>query len=174
MTSALPRPPRILYLPGADCCRNLGFLAFTLPQVEEHRGDDGDVGQVRAAVIRVIDHVGVPLLLHGASIVTHHGLDRLAHGPEMHWNMRGIGHQIAHRVEQCTGEIKLLLDVDLIRAVFCRRTPICSAIDMKRLLKTSSITGSAVVPRARRCGRSTTRVNTTTKGGDRGLPAWLN
>ena len=28
-------------------------------------------------------------------------------------------------------------------AVFSSRTPICSAIDMKRLLKTSSITGSA-------------------------------
>ena len=31
-------------------------------------------------------------------------------------------------------------------AVFSRRTPICSAIDMKRLLKTSSSTGSASVP----------------------------
>src|SRR5258706_324002 len=33
-------------------------------------------------------------------------------------------------------------------AVCARRTPICSAIDMKRLLKTSSITGSARVPSA--------------------------
>jgi hypothetical protein len=31
-------------------------------------------------------------------------------------------------------------------AVFCRRRPICSAIDMYRLLKISSITGSTEVP----------------------------
>ena len=34
-------------------------------------------------------------------------------------------------------------------AVFCSATPICSAIDMKKLLNTSSITGSALVPIAR-------------------------
>ena len=31
-------------------------------------------------------------------------------------------------------------------AVDCRRTPICSATDMNRLLKISSMTGSALVP----------------------------
>ncbi len=39
-------------------------------------------------------------------------------------------------------------------AVFCSATPICSAIAMKRLLKTSSITGSTSVPTARRVVRA--------------------
>ena len=39
-------------------------------------------------------------------------------------------------------------------AVACRRTPICSATDMNRLLKISSITGSApVLTPGRRAGR---------------------
>ena len=42
-------------------------------------------------------------------------------------------------------------------AVFCSRSPICSAIDMNRLLKTSSMTGSTVVPIARRAARGATR-----------------
>lgn len=43
-------------------------------------------------------------------------------------------------------------------AVFSRRTPICSAMAMKRLLKTSSITGSASVPTATRPVRGRVRV----------------
>src|SRR6266850_2242474 len=46
-------------------------------------------------------------------------------------------------------------------AVFCSRRPICSAIDMNRLLKISSLTGSTSVPIAlaetRGCVRSSTR-----------------
>src|ERR1700761_9338694 len=42
-------------------------------------------------------------------------------------------------------------------AVAYRRTPICSATDMNRLLKISSITGSAVVPTSARSGRAATR-----------------
>ena len=38
------------------------------------------------------------------------------------------------------------------KAVFARVVPICSAIDMNRLLKTSSMTGSASVPIAVRAG----------------------
>ena len=44
-------------------------------------------------------------------------------------------------------------------AVFCRRNPICSAMFMNRLLKTSSITGSARVPTAVLAGRGRTRRN---------------
>ncbi len=44
-------------------------------------------------------------------------------------------------------------------AVFSRRTPICSAMAMKRLLKTSSITGSASVPTATRSVRGRARVS---------------
>ena len=42
-------------------------------------------------------------------------------------------------------------------AVACRRTPICSATDMNRLLKISSSTGSAAVPAPARSGRAVTR-----------------
>ena len=42
-------------------------------------------------------------------------------------------------------------------AVACRRTPICSATDMNRLLKISSITGSAFVPTSALAGRAVTR-----------------
>ena len=45
-------------------------------------------------------------------------------------------------------------------AVFWSVTPICSAIDMKRLLNTSSITGSASVPSAARFGAGVARVIT--------------
>jgi len=37
--------------------------------------------------------------------------------------------------------------------VFSSAAPICSAIDMNRLLNTSSMTGSASVPSATRCGK---------------------
>nr|CAD6595168.1 hypothetical protein RFYW14_00001 [Pseudorhizobium flavum] len=46
-------------------------------------------------------------------------------------------------------------------AVFCSVTPICSAIDMKRLLKTSSSTGSASVPTALLRASALTRFSTT-------------
>lgn len=42
-------------------------------------------------------------------------------------------------------------------AVFSSRTPICSAMAMKRLLKTSRRTGSTSVPAATRAGRGATR-----------------
>ncbi len=42
-------------------------------------------------------------------------------------------------------------------AVACRRTPICSATDMNRLLKISSMTGSAPVPVSARSGRGEVR-----------------
>ena len=44
-------------------------------------------------------------------------------------------------------------------AVDCRRTPICSATDMNRLLNTSSSTGSASVPARAAPGRGATRVS---------------
>ena len=60
-------------------------------------------------------------------------------------------------------------------AVFSRRTPICSAMDMKRLLKTSSITGSTSVPTAARLGRGRTRVSSRCPSLARGrLPAGVD
>ena len=45
-------------------------------------------------------------------------------------------------------------------AVLASRRPICSAIDMYRLLNISSITGSTLVPMATRCGRAAMRSST--------------
>ncbi len=49
-------------------------------------------------------------------------------------------------------------------AVLRSRTPICSATDMNRLLKISSMTGSTAVPAGRRSGRSATRVSSRSPG----------
>ena len=60
-------------------------------------------------------------------------------------------------------------------AVDCRRTPICSATDMNRLLKISSITGSAPVPTSARSGRGGgARQHQVTAVGHDGLPAGLD
>src|SRR5476649_2915716 len=56
-------------------------------------------------------------------------------------------------------------------AVFCKRRPICSAIDMNRLLKISSITGSAVVPMAPLRQRLDAPHHQMVVGRDLGLPA---
>ena len=119
------------------------------PVVVEDGRDDGDVGQVRAAVVRVVQHVHVARL-HRPGVLADHGLDRLAHRAQVHGHVRRVGDQVALGVEQRAGEVEPLLDVHRVRGC-ARRTPICSAIDMKRLLKTSSITGSAV--RAERVAR---------------------
>ena len=50
-------------------------------------------------------------------------------------------------------------------AVFWSRSPICSAMFMKRLLKTSSTTGSASVPSARVRARSRMRVSSRSPEG---------
>ncbi len=57
-------------------------------------------------------------------------------------------------------------------AVLARVAPICSAIDMNRLLKISSITGSAWVPTAWRSGRGhDAGQHEIVAGGDLALPA---
>ena len=72
----------------------------------------------------------------------------------MHRHVRRVGDQVALGVEQRAGEIEPLLDVDRVRGVLRAAAPICSAIDMKRLLNTSSITGIDAVPMATRAGRA--------------------
>src|SRR6516165_9367394 len=58
-------------------------------------------------------------------------------------------------------------------AVACRRTPICSATDMNKLLKISSITGSARVVASDRARRGALQEQVTAVGHDR-LPAGLD
>ena len=77
----------------------------------EHRRDHGDIGQMCAAIIGVVQDKAVALI-DRALIVTDHRPHRLAHRTQMHRHMRRIGDQRARRIENCTGEIKPLLDID--------------------------------------------------------------
>ena len=69
--------------------------------------------------------------------------------------------ELALPVEHRAGEIEPLLDVHRVGGVLAAPTPICSAIDMKRLLNISSITGSTLRADRRASRRSgTMRVST--------------
>ena len=80
----------------------------------EHRGDHGDVGQVRAAVIRVVERVDVARP-DVPPVAGDHHLDRLAHRAEVHRDVRGVRDQVALGVEDRAGEVEALLDVDRVR-----------------------------------------------------------
>ena len=82
----------------------------------EHGRDDRDVRQVRAAVVRIVDHVGVAGL-HAAGVLADHRLDRLAHRAEVHRHVRRVGDQVALGVEQRAREVEPLLDVDGVGGV---------------------------------------------------------
>ena len=84
--------------------------------VQVHRRDDGDVGQVRAAVIRVVQHVHVARV-HGATVAVDDGADALAHAAQMHRHVRRVGDQVAGGVEQRARKVQPLLDVDRVRGV---------------------------------------------------------
>ncbi len=86
------------------------------PVIQVHRRDDRDVGQMRAAVVGVVQHIHITRL-HGGGILAHHGLDALAHGAQVHRHMRRVGNQVAGGVEQRTAEIEPFLDVDRVGRV---------------------------------------------------------
>jgi hypothetical protein len=81
-----------------------------------HRRDDGDVGQVRAAVVRIVERVHVAAL-HRPGVPRDHGLDRLAHRAEVDRHVRRVGDQVAVGVEQRAREVEPLLDVDRVGGV---------------------------------------------------------
>ena len=62
----------------------------------EDRRDHGDVGQVGAAVVRVVDRVDVARP-HLAGVAPEHLLDALAHRAQVHGDVRGVGDQVAVR-----------------------------------------------------------------------------
>ena len=107
--------------------------------VGEDRRHHGNVGQVGAAVVRRVEHVNVTR--RHLRILLNDGFDRAVHRAQMHRHVRRVGDQLTALVENRAGEIEPLLDVDRIGRGSQASTPICSAIDMKRLLKTSSMTG---------------------------------
>ncbi len=77
--------------------------------------------------------------------------------PEMHRHVRRVGDQAALLVEQGAGEIEPLLDVHRMAGLLAGSRPICSAIDMKRLLKISSMTGSTFGADRRAAAAATAR-----------------
>ena len=81
----------------------------------KHRRDDGHIGQVRAAAIRIVrdEHIA---RLH-CRVVGDDLLDRLAHRAQMHRNVRRIDDQIALRREDRATEIEPLLHVHAHRRI---------------------------------------------------------
>ena len=81
-----------------------------LCRIGEYRRNDRHIRQVRATVVRIVQHIHITPL-HPAGVLTHHGLDALPHRAKMHRHMRRIGDEVALSVEQCATEIQALLDV---------------------------------------------------------------
>jgi hypothetical protein len=70
---------------------------------------------VRAAVVRVVEHVHVARL-HDR-VARDHGLDALAHAAQVHRHVRRVGDQLPIGVEQRAGEVQPLLDVHRVGRV---------------------------------------------------------
>ena len=85
----------------------------------EYRRADGDVGQMRAAVIRRVDGIDVARA-DFALVLADDGFDGAIHRAEMHRHMRRVGDQRAIAVEHGAGEIEPLLDVDRVGGVLQR------------------------------------------------------
>ena len=92
---------------------------FALGQVD--RRDNGHVGQVGAAVVRVVQRKHVAGL-HTARVLADHGLDTFAHAAQVHRHVGCVGDEVALGVEQCAAEVQPLLDVDRVGGVLQLQT----------------------------------------------------
>ena len=72
-------------------------------------------------------------------------LDRLAHGPQVHGQVGRVGDQLPFGPKQGAGKIEPFLDVGGDGCLL-EHPPICSAMDMNRLAKIESWTGSTAIP----------------------------
>ncbi len=93
-----------------------GWLAFL---AQEDRHHDGDVRQVGAAGIRVVEGEGVAGMQLRMPVAD--GPHAGPHRAQVHRHVRGVGHQPALDVEQRAGEIQPLLDVHRPRRPLQRR-----------------------------------------------------
>ncbi|GBD41956.1 hypothetical protein HRbin39_01343 [bacterium HR39] len=82
----------------------------------EDRHDHRHVGKMRAAVVGVVQAVGVARL-HGAAARADHRAHRFAHGAEVHRHVGRVGDEEAVAVEDGAGEIEPLLDIDRVGGV---------------------------------------------------------
>ena len=74
----------------------------------QHRRHHGDVRQMGAAQVRVVDHQQVA----GGPVPLPHQIGHgVGHGTQMHWYMGGLGAELAGGVEQRAGQIQAILDV---------------------------------------------------------------
>ncbi len=81
----------------------------------EHGSDDGHIGQVRAAAIRIVGdhHIAKKQRL----AISQHTFHRLTHRPEMNGNVRRIDDQIAGWRKDRAAEIEPLLHIHADRSV---------------------------------------------------------
>ena len=84
--------------------------------VIEHRRDDGNVGQVGAAVVGRVEHVDVAGF-HLAGVLANHRTYRFAHRSKVHRHVRRIGDEFARLVEHRAGKIQALLDIHRVGGV---------------------------------------------------------
>ena len=82
-----------------------------LPRPVVDRCDDRDVRQVGASVVRIVDRVDVSGL-HLAGPALDHLLHACAHRAQVDRHVRCVGDQVAVGIEERTGEVQPLLDVD--------------------------------------------------------------
>jgi hypothetical protein len=87
--------------------------------VVEHRRADGDVRQMRAAVIGRVDDEDVAEG-DSALVLADYGFDRTVHRAEMHRHVRRVGDQRAVMREHRAGEVETFLDVDRVGGVLQR------------------------------------------------------
>ena len=87
--------------------------------VVEDRHHHRDVGQVRAAIIGVVEGVDVALA-HLLAAQLQDGAHRFAHRAQMDGHVRGVGDQVAVGIEDGAGEVEPLLDVDRVGGVLER------------------------------------------------------
>jgi hypothetical protein len=91
------------------------------PCIVKHRRDNGDIGQVRAAVVGVVHHEHITRS-DCSCILSQRGAHTVGHGPKVDRHMRRIRHQIAMCVENGTGKIVAFFDVHRIGRVGQSRT----------------------------------------------------
>ena len=83
------------------------FLAI----IAKDRRDQGNVRQMRATVIRVVEHIDIARF-HFPGVVFNHGLNRFTHRTKVDRHMRGVGDQKAFLIKHRTREVQTFLDVD--------------------------------------------------------------
>ena len=82
----------------------------------EDRDDDGDVRQMRAAAVGVVQDIGVAAAdaapVRATPACFDDGADAFAHRAQVHRNVRRVGDQRSALIEHGAGKIEPLLDVD--------------------------------------------------------------